>query len=166
MGSPYAFPPGYIPPIDMSKVMPEIEAYTKPQPAPKNEIDTKPLWPLIIEEIETEAANLFRIGTTADVHRSQSLREMSNDMRARHAFGVAKYGVPLVAKNGRDHLSDAYQEFLDAIVYLRAEIEKCGGMPTDPHEGDFRFRSIVRMYSQTIETAIALRVFLAERDGR
>lgn len=36
----------------------------------------------------------------------------------RHEFGVAKYGCPLQAHNGRDARIDALQEALDLIVYL------------------------------------------------
>ena len=46
------------------------------------------------------------------------------DMRERDRFGREKYGTPLQANNGRDHLIDAYQEALDLAVYLRGEIEK------------------------------------------
>ena len=46
------------------------------------------------------------------------------DMKARREFGIAKYGVPVQVENGRDHLTDALQESLDLVVYLRAAIEK------------------------------------------
>jgi hypothetical protein len=46
------------------------------------------------------------------------------DMLDRHEAGVAKYGTPLTADNGRDALVDAYQEALDLCVYLRQEIER------------------------------------------
>jgi hypothetical protein len=46
------------------------------------------------------------------------------DMCDRHASGVAKYGTPLQANNGRDPLIDAYQEALDLCVYLRQEVEQ------------------------------------------
>lgn len=42
-----------------------------------------------------------------------------SDMRARDKFGRDKYGTPLQPHNGRDALSDAYQEGLDLCVYLR-----------------------------------------------
>ncbi len=45
------------------------------------------------------------------------------DLVARKAFGLAKYGVPHQADNGRDHLLDAYEESLDLAIYLRALIE-------------------------------------------
>lgn len=46
------------------------------------------------------------------------------DMRDRDNTGRQRYGTPLQADNGRDHLVDAYQEALDLVVYLRAEIER------------------------------------------
>lgn len=46
------------------------------------------------------------------------------DMESRNAFGVAKYGTPLQAFNGRDALKDAYEEALDLCVYLRTAMEE------------------------------------------
>ena len=45
-----------------------------------------------------------------------------NDMQARDRFGREKYGTPLQPFNGRDSLTDAYQEALDLVVYLRQQI--------------------------------------------
>ena len=45
-------------------------------------------------------------------------------IQERLEFGKQKYGTPLTADNGRDHLVDAYQEALDLAIYLRAEIER------------------------------------------
>ena len=47
-----------------------------------------------------------------------------DDMRARDASGLAKYGTRLQSHNGRDALVDAYQEALDLVVYLRQVIEE------------------------------------------
>lgn len=46
------------------------------------------------------------------------------DMKERDAMGERKYGRRLRARDGRDHLVDAYQEALDLAVYLRQEIEE------------------------------------------
>ena len=46
------------------------------------------------------------------------------DMQARDHAGRERYGMPLQASNGRDHLVDAYQEALDLCCYLRAEIAR------------------------------------------
>ena len=45
------------------------------------------------------------------------------DMEARDRVGRDRYGTPLQLGNGRDHLLDLYQELLDAVVYVRAQIE-------------------------------------------
>ena len=44
------------------------------------------------------------------------------DIEARDDFGLAKYGTRLQPHNGRDSLTDAYQEALDLVVYLRQTI--------------------------------------------
>lgn len=41
------------------------------------------------------------------------------DMKERHELGVKRYGTPLRVWNGRDPLTDAYQEALDLVVYLQ-----------------------------------------------
>lgn len=49
------------------------------------------------------------------------------DMQARDHLGRQRYGTPLQAHNGRDALQDAYEEILDAAVYLKqAIIERDG----------------------------------------
>ncbi len=48
-------------------------------------------------------------------------------MEERNKIGTEKYGTPLQAHNGRDALVDAYQEILDAAVYLRQAIEERNG---------------------------------------
>ena len=47
-------------------------------------------------------------------------------MEERNRIGTEKYGTPLQSHNGRDALVDAYQEILDAAVYLRQAIEERG----------------------------------------
>lgn len=49
------------------------------------------------------------------------------DIAARDRMGAAKYGVRHQSDNGRDHLRDAYEEALDLVVYLRAEIHRRDG---------------------------------------
>lgn len=46
------------------------------------------------------------------------------DMQARDHVGRGRYGTPLQSHNGRDALVDAYQEILDAAVYMRQLIEE------------------------------------------
>lgn len=47
---------------------------------------------------------------------------VSDDLAVRARVGMAEYGVPLRALNGRDALWDAYEEALDLAVYLRQAI--------------------------------------------
>lgn len=49
------------------------------------------------------------------------------DIEKRDRMGAAKYGVRHQADNGRDHLRDAYEEALDLVVYLRAEMFRRDG---------------------------------------
>lgn len=44
------------------------------------------------------------------------------DMAQRDVFGAGKYNTRLQPHNGRDTLTDAYQEALDLAVYLRTAI--------------------------------------------
>lgn len=83
-----------------------------PQPAPVN-TDHRPCWPLVIVDVGA----VFRLDATV-------VSLLVTDMRARDERGRARYGVPLTAYNGRDHLADAYQEALDGCVHLRAQIEE------------------------------------------
>jgi hypothetical protein len=46
------------------------------------------------------------------------------DIQARKAVGVERYGTVLQPFNGRDALMDAYQEALDLCQYLRQAIEE------------------------------------------
>lgn len=60
------------------------------------------------------------------------------DVLARKALGLRKYGVLLRIGDGRRSLVDAYQEALDLAVYLRQELAKQG---TDPRR--FRARRVI-----------------------
>jgi len=141
-----------------------------PLPPPKNDPHSVPLWPLIIAELEVEAtkasdAASSKWGTDIDATRAKIIRAMIDEMKLRHEFGVAKYGVPLVAHNERDHLVDAYQELLDALVYLRADIEKHGGFPTKTKENwHARDGFLVRLYKQLLDDVMELRAMIAERN--
>jgi hypothetical protein len=42
----------------------------------------------------------------------------------RASQGEFKYGYPLQANNGRDALTDALQEYMDAVLYLKQVLEE------------------------------------------
>lgn len=46
------------------------------------------------------------------------------DLQQRRQIGIARYGTPLQAHNGRDALKDAYDEALDLACYLRQALEE------------------------------------------
>ncbi len=49
------------------------------------------------------------------------------DMAARKQLGIRRYGVALQANNGRDALTDAYEEAIDLAMYLRQAIAERDG---------------------------------------
>jgi hypothetical protein len=78
-----------------------------------------PTWELVIKHVaqmQQEGAHAYLV-VDEDVFPL-----VLDDMRARDTLGRARYGTPLTAGNGRDHLIDAYQELLDGCVYLMNEL--------------------------------------------
>lgn len=73
------------------------------------------------------------LGEEFPVLRSQ-LFKMLDD---RAAFGLRKYGVPLLTNNGRDGFKDAWEEAADLCVYLKKlqlegqEISRCMDLSLD-----------------------------------
>jgi hypothetical protein len=52
---------------------------------------------------------------------------VQQDIEARKAIGLQRYGTLLQPHNGRDALLDAYQEAIDLVVYLRQVIYERDG---------------------------------------
>jgi hypothetical protein len=116
-----------------------------PQPEPVQANDAKPIWPLVIDDVR----NRCRV-------RYEDARPLLiADMAERDAFGRAKYGKPLVAQNGRNHLADAYQEALDKLAYLRADIEE------NAHDETSEW--VRKVYEEAIENALSIRAIIEER---
>jgi hypothetical protein len=123
-----------------------------PQPPPQNSSGPA-LWPMIISELGD----------------SETDRLVAIDMQTRHEFGVAKYGVPLVASNGRDHLADAYQEALDGVVYLRAELEKLTDRVAEHQVSPEDYKAhgrVSQLYIDMLDMSKEIREMIRERDGR
>ena len=81
------------------------------QPAPKPG-KGEPLWERVQERFR-----LAHPPAGPDV-----VEAILGDMRERDRLGRERYGTPLLAFNGRDQLVDAYQEVLDARVYVEAAV--------------------------------------------
>lgn len=59
-----------------------------------------------------------------DYIKGTRLEPLKTDLWSRQQMGIATYGTPLQPHNGRDQLVDAYQELLDAVVYLECAIRE------------------------------------------
>lgn len=121
-----------------------------PEPPPQRRDDLKPAWEIVFEEFRDR----YSVGDyLVDTSAVAAVRDVLDDMTARDLIGRAKYGVPLTAHNGRDQLVDAYQELLDAAVYLRAAME----------EG---ISGASAVYSNTLHNIFWLRVAINSRAAR
>jgi hypothetical protein len=81
---------------------------SRPEPPPVPN-DSPAIWSLVIEDLRADFVDV---------------EDIVLDALDRDAFGRAKYGMPVLAGNGRNALVDAYQEALDLAVYLRQAIEE------------------------------------------
>jgi len=69
--------------------------------------------------VSTKAISEFRIlSETWDNFPSTLTEDVIEDFVERENVGVESYGGPLQINNGRDALVDAYEELLDAFMYL------------------------------------------------
>lgn len=94
-------------------------AGTLDQPPPIPQPFRIPVWENVIFDFRNRFSDNFDGIVDDDAHKYVGDRVLA-DMRDRDRVGRARYGTPLTTGNGRDHLVDAYQELLDAAVYLRA----------------------------------------------
>lgn len=124
------------------------------QPAPIARTDREPVWPLVIENLPMVIEDL------RSFHRPESIVvKVIDDMRERDRLGRERYGTPLTTGNGRNHLVDAYQEKLDAAVYLRSWIEENDVTPrTD------EWVEVFALYTETLRAIVRLR-WVIERSG-
>ncbi len=101
------------------------------QPKPK-ETTRRPAWELVVEYAE-------------GVYPSEEpvVALIIADMKERDRVGRERYGVPLTADNGRDHLIDAYQEGLDYAVYLMTFLDEKGVITADGQEAAKRYTAEV-----------------------
>jgi len=112
------------------------------------------------------------MGMVADYLQAQpAAAESTNqslwcDVVARWRLGESRYGVALTAGNGRDNLVDAYQEALDLLAYLAAELDELGdpvGSGRQVGRVSAQAHVLRLLFERTVETARMLRVVLSER---
>ena len=90
-----------------------------PHVSPPVPTDHRPAWDIVIEHTERRR-NESAYGKTGVIDLVLA------DMRERDKIGRERYGVPLAASNGRNHLIDAYQEALDLAAYLAVHLDEHG----------------------------------------
>jgi hypothetical protein len=111
--------------------------------------DEPAVWPVVIRDIESRCHG----GAS-----TEGLEQLADDARERDRVGRDRYGVPLQLHNGRDALVDAYQECLDAMVYLR---QACAEELDRAREVQ-----LAVLYSESLELARRVRVILTARGSK
>lgn len=138
--------------MDNSRRNPLVEA--EPMPV-RNDLPA--MWPQVMADVDILTTNDF---TDADGDLIPARVAVLVDMRDRDRVGLERYGTQLQPFNGRDNLVDAYQELLDACVYLRTAIyeehENTGEMPEE----------LRRLYAATLHSVVMMRSLIWRRDGQ
>ena len=140
------------------------------QPPPKM-TERRPSWDIVmsyVDQLRCDNAHLT-LGIGASV-----IPLVLADMRERDAVGRQRYGTPLTAGNGRDHLVDAYQELLDGCVYILSALDEHGvGLMTHFTEEAFPdkeqrwyLHDVQQLCTAQIRASIHLRAIMEERSRR
>jgi hypothetical protein len=109
----------------------------------------RPTWELVYEDL---LARQRRRDNFCPV-----LAQVMEDAGMRDIVGRHDYGVPLTADTCDDNLREANEELLDAVVYLRADLDR---VPADPN--DLRRRQI---YDELLSLLPRVRRLIDERGG-
>lgn len=114
------------------------------QPPPVDRPDLVPVWDMVVTDMV-----VMRDGDPPRYATMRADRARINlviaDMLVRDRVGRERYGTPLTAYNGRDHIVDLYQELLDAAAYCRAAIVESDRPP------------LTKVYQDTLEHLVVLR---------
>lgn len=78
---------------------------------PSQALEPKQVRPRAVDEFKTIAESWSDFS-------SQLVNYVENDFIERERLGVESYGTPLQTHNGRNALIDAYEELLDAFMYI------------------------------------------------
>jgi hypothetical protein len=125
------------------------------QPDPiKN--DHPAIWDLVLQDIERAT---FNHPTQEKMHHL-----LVEHIKLRDKIGEQKYGVRLQPFNGREALQDAYEEFLDSIVYLRQALyeETYDNVLVTPESEFFRV-GITQIYAMSLNAALRLCYMIEKR---
>ena len=137
------------------------------QPPPRA-TDRRPTWDLVVSYVEQLRRDSIHVslGVGEDV-----IPLVLDDMRERDAVGLQRYGVPLTSGDGRDHLIEAYEEMLDASVYLTNALNEHGvELTTQLTEQAFPDKAlrwylhdVQQLCTTQIRASIHLRALMEER---
>ena len=130
------------------------------QPPPVHN-DHPACWDLVMDDLRSRA----ELGLLPDHIAVDAVTAALADMTERDQVGLGRYGTRLQPYNGRDSLIDAYQEALDLAVYLRTaryELETDHPM----NDGPQTWGPLQGAYKNALETVVAIRTILWDRDGK
>jgi hypothetical protein len=147
-----------------------VTAVIVDQPPPRA-TDRRPSWDIVMSYVDQlRSDNAHVVMGIAECVLSLVLA----DMRDRDAVDRKRYGTPLTSGNGRDHLVDAYQEYLDACVYMMNELDEHGvGLATQLTEEAFpdkalrwHLSDVQQLCLSQIRASIHLRAIIEGRRRR
>ena len=142
-----------------------------PNAAPVAPMDRRPTWEIVIAYVEQLVRDVTHISLGIG---ENVLPLVIVDMHARDRFGLQHYGIPLTSGDGRDHLVEAYEEMLDASVYLTNALDEHGvGLTTPLTEEAFPDKAhrwylhdVQQLCTSQIRALINLRAIMEERNRR
>lgn len=145
--------------------------YEDPRDRPSRASDRRSTWEIVAAYVEQCQRD--------DTHVALGVGEnvmplVLADMRDRDVADRQLSGGPLTSANGRDHLGDAYQEMLDASVYLMNELDAHGVDLTSqltkeafPDKAQrWHLHDVQQLCREQIRAAIHLRAIMEERSRR
>ena len=148
--------------LEYRRTLAAIPALAVADQPPPVRTDRRPCWDIVISYVRQCKSNENAYGKTGIVDLVLA------DMRERDQTGRQRYGVPLTSRNGRNHLVDAYQELLDYVVYLTAELDEHEAMPffMDRDQLTFKYRVLNQMVDDALLHVFRLRAFIEEAKGQ
>jgi hypothetical protein len=90
------------------------------------------------------------------------------DIEVRRQVGIARYGTPLQAHNGRDALRDLYEEAMDGTFYARQGLEELGGVSPEAvstlsREQRRRWQVLYSVYRDLMGAMCSARMLMEEQ---
>ncbi len=132
-------------------MVPSVGAAWPEQNAPKQN-NHPAVWDLVLSDLEKISFD--------NLHQASVHKLFVQDIRLRDLSGEKKYGVRLQPFNDRLAIQDAYEEFLDAIVYTRQAIFENQTILVQTEASEFMGRGLNRCYNSALNSALMLKFIL------